>query len=184
VTRLGNDHVVVRASEELYHDIVDYFIVRIKVNFYTSIGVTAVLLVMGIDYALLWGFLAFALSFVPYIGYLIAAIPPTLVAWAQYGVVGAVTVLVLYGLINLIAENLIFPKLAGKTFAIPIYVVFVSIFFWGWMLGLAGIFLAVPLTMAVMIFLSNFKETAWMVPILRGERIKTEKRGLFRRSKS
>lgn len=63
VARLGADHVVVRGAEELYGDVIDYFIVRIKINFYTSIGAVAVLLLLGVDYALLWGLLAFALSF-------------------------------------------------------------------------------------------------------------------------
>jgi AI-2 transport protein TqsA len=181
VARLGPDHAVVRGAEELYHDIVDYFVVRIKINFYTSIGATAVLLVMGVDYALLWGLLAFALSFVPYIGYLMAAIPPILIAWIQFGLVGAVAVLLFYGLINIIAENLIFPQLASKALAVPIYVVFVSVFFWGWILGLAGVLLSVPLTMAVMIFFGNFEETAWLVPFFRGGRSKKETRSWFKR---
>lgn len=177
VTRLGQDHVIVRGSEELYHDIIDYFIVRIKINLYTSIGAVAVLLVLGIPYALLWGLLAFTLSFVPYIGYLLAAIPPILLAWVQYGPVGAVAVLLLYGLINVIAEYLIFPQLASKALAVPIYVVFVSVFFWGWILGLSGVLMAVPLTMAAMIFLGHFEETAWLVPFFRGGRSKERRKG-------
>ncbi len=180
VTRLGTEHTIVRGTEELYHDILDYFVVRIKVNFYTSIGVTVALLVMGIHYALLWGFLAFALSFVPYIGYPIAALPPILIAWTQYGLPGVVAVIVIYGVVNIIAEYLIFPQLASKAFAIPIYVVFVSVFFWGWILGLAGVLLAVPLTMAVIIFFGQFEETAWLVPILRGGRSKNRTRSLFK----
>jgi len=181
VSRLGADNAVVRGTEELYHDIVDYFVVRIKVNFYTSVGVTVVLLVMGVDYALLWGLLAFALSFVPYFGYLIAAIPPILVAWIQYDLIGAVAVLALYGVINLIAEDLIFPQMVGKVLALPIYVVFASVFFWGWILGLPGVFLSVPLTMAVIILFDAFEETAWLVPILKGGRSKERTRSLFRR---
>jgi AI-2 transport protein TqsA len=182
VARLGVDHAIVRGTEELYRDIIDYFIVRIKINFYVSIGAVAVLLVLGIPYALLWGLMAFALSFVPYIGYLVAAIPPILLAWVQYGLVGAVAVLLLYGLINVIAENLIFPQLASKALAVPIYVVFVSVFFWGWVLGFSGVLMAVPLTMAAMIFLGQFEETAWLVPFFRGGRSKERKKGLLRRS--
>jgi predicted PurR-regulated permease PerM len=180
MTRLGADHSVVRTAEELYRDIIEYFIVRIKVNFFTSLGVTAVLLVMGIDYALLWGILAFALSFVPYIGYLLAAIPPVLIGYIEFGLLGAVAVLLIYGFVNLIAENVVFPKLAGKALAVPVYVVFVSVFFWGWLLGVAGMLLSVPLTMAVVIFLGKFEETAWLVPFFRGER-SPERKGLFRK---
>jgi AI-2 transport protein TqsA len=183
MTRLGVDHAVVKIVEELYQDIIDYFIVRIKVNFFTSLGVTAVLLVMGIDYALLWGLLAFGLSFVPYIGYLLAAIPPILIGYIEFGPLGAVAVLLIYGFVNLIAENVIFPKLAGKALAVPVYVVFVSVFFWGWLLGVAGMLLSVPLTMAVVIFLNKFEETAWLVPFFRGER-SSERKGLFRKKAS
>jgi predicted PurR-regulated permease PerM len=95
--------------------------------------------------------------------------------------VGAVAVLLLYGLINIIAENLIFPQLAGKALAVPIYIVFVSVFFWGWVLGLSGVVLSVPLTMAVMIFFGNFEETAWLVPFFRGGRSKSRTKGLFRK---
>ncbi len=145
----------------------DYFVIRLKLNIFTGAGIAIILLLLGIDFSLFWGVLTVALSFIPYIGLLLAAIPPMLIAWVEYGVYGAVFVLIIFVIINTIAENIIFPRQAGKGLQLSIYVVFVSVFFWGWIFGGIGVFMAVPLTLILIQYLEYFEETRWLAYILK-----------------
>jgi predicted PurR-regulated permease PerM len=116
--------------------------------------------------AAFWGFLAFALSFIPYLGFWLAVIPPMLIAWSELGPMYAVIILIGAAFINFIAENILFPQAAGKGLKISPAVVFISLVFWGFVLGSIGALLAVPLTLALIMFLQFFEETRWIGDLL------------------
>lgn len=160
-------------------DIVDanikYFIIRAKVNFLYGVGVSVILFVFDINFAVLWGLLTFALGFIPYLGIIIAAIPPVLVAWAKYGIWGAVGMGLFFIVINTVAESYIFPKLTGKGLQMSVFVVFVSLFVWGWIIGPTGFLIGVPLTLIVIKYLENFDETRWLALLMVSEDDEEEK---------
>ena len=159
---LGADNPTLNKTYGLMSAFVHYFVIRAKVNFFYGIGVSAILVVFDINFALLWGLLTFFLGFIPYIGIVIAAIPAVLVAWAKYGIQGAIFMALFFIIINTIAESVIFPKLTGKGLQMSVYVVFVSLFVWGWILGPIGFFIGVPMTLVIIKYLENFDETRWM----------------------
>ena len=163
---LGADNPTLNKTYALMEDFVEYFVIRAKVNFFYGIGVSAILVVFDINFALLWGLLTFFLGFIPYIGIVIAAIPAVLVAWAKYGIQGAIIMTLFFITINTIAESVIFPKLTGKGLQMSVYVVFVSLFVWGWILGPIGFFIGVPMTLVIIKYLENFKETRWMAMLM------------------
>ncbi len=147
----------------LIHEFIQYFVIRIRVNLFAAVGISLILFIpFGPDFALLWGLLTFILGFIPYIGIIIATILPALMAWAKYGIEGALAVVVLFAIVNTIAESFIFPRQTSKGLQLSMYVVFVSLFFWGWILGPIGVFIAVPLTIIVVKYLENFDETRWL----------------------
>ncbi len=148
---------------------IKYFIIRAKVNFIYGIGVSAVLFVFDINFAVLWGLLTFFLGFIPYLGIILAAIPPVLIAWARYGIEGAIVMALFFIIINTIAESYLFPRMTGKGLQMSVFVVFVSLFVWGWLLGIAGFFIGVPLTLIIMKYLENFDETRWLSLLMMGE---------------
>ncbi|MCE5213251.1 MAG: AI-2E family transporter [Methanobacterium sp.] len=162
----GADSPTLNKTFELVQDTVEYFIIRAKVNFFYGIAVSAILFVFDINFALLWGLLTFVLGFIPYIGIIIAAIPPVLVAWAKYGIVGAIIMGLFFIIINTVAESIIFPRLTGKGLQMSVYVVFVSLFVWGWVLGPTGFLIGVPLTLIVIRYLENFEETRWLASLM------------------
>ena len=145
---------------------VDYLIIRTEVNLAMGIGTAIILALIGVKYAIFWGFLAFLLGFIPYIGFWLAVIPPMLLAWFDLGPVPALLVLVGAGLINLLAEYVMFPHLAGRGLALSAAVVFISLLFWGWILGGIGVLLAVPLTLLVQLACELFDETRWIAVLL------------------
>lgn len=155
----------------LVGDFVEYFIIRAKVNLIYGLGVSGILIIFDINFAILWGLLTFVLGFIPYLGIVIAAIPPVLVAWAKYGIYGAVIMALFFVIINTIAESYIFPKLTGKGLQLSVFVVFISVFIWGWILGPTGFFVGVPLTLIVIKFLQNYDETSWMASLMIDEEV-------------
>jgi len=145
---------------------VSYLIIRTEVNLAMGIGTAVILALIGVKYAILWGFIAFLLGFIPYIGFWLAVIPPMLLAWFDIGPVAAILVLAGSGIVNLMAEYLMFPHLAARGLALSTAVVFISLIFWGWLLGGFGVLLAVPLTLSVQMICELFDETRWISLLL------------------
>ncbi len=150
-------------------NVVDFVVIRTKVNAITAIPAVVFLLLAGIDFALLWGVLLFVFSFIPYIGFVLATIPPALLGWIEYGPIGAIAVVAVFLVINVIAENVLFPRYTGKGLNIPAYVVLLSVVFWGWILGPLGTLIAVPITLLLRAVLSNYTEARWLVELLGGD---------------
>lgn len=162
INLFGADSPTIKEAFSIVDDFVEYFVIRTKVNLFYGIGVSAILFVFDINFAILWGLLTFILGFIPYIGIILAAIPPVLVAWAKFGIQGAIIMGLFFVIINTIAESYIFPKLTGKGLQMSVYVVFVSVFVWGWILGPTGFFIGVPLTLIIIRYLYKFDETRWL----------------------
>jgi AI-2 transport protein TqsA len=149
-------------------EIIDFVVIRTKVNFFTAIPAVIFLFVAGIDFAFLWGVLLFVFSFIPYIGFALATIPPAILGWLEYGPIGAIAVVAVFLVINFVAEYVLFPRYAGRGLNLPPYVVLLSVVFWGWLLGALGALIAVPITLLLRLLLSNFTEAHWLVDLLGG----------------
>ena len=137
----------------------NYLGIKTVISFLTGITVFFFLLFAGIDFPILWALLAGILNFIPNIGSIIAAIPPVLLATIQYGPGRAVIIIIGFVVINLIYGNFLEPRLMGKKLGLSTLVVFVSLVFWGWVLGPVGMLLSVPLTMIVKIALEGNEKT-------------------------
>ncbi len=144
-------------------DVGRYFALRAAVNAITGAGVTLVLWLLGVDFPLLWGVLTFFLSFIPYIGMFLASVPSVLLAWAEYDVTHAVVVGIALTIVNATAENLVQPALMHKGLNLSPTFVFVSVFFWGWLLPGGGSFLAIPISLGLLAVLANFPAARWFV---------------------
>lgn len=139
-----------------------YIALKTIISLATGIIVGFSMMFVGVDFALLWGLLAFLLNYVPTIGSIIAAIPPTLLAFIQLGWIHALVVLSIFLVINMVIGNIIEPRTMGKGVGLSTLIVFISLVFWGWVLGPVGMLLSVPLTMSVKIYLESRKSTQWM----------------------
>jgi len=178
-SRLGldpNAPVIGRVSA-LTEDVRKYITVLTGVNLLVGLSDTVFLWILGVDYAVLWGMLAWFMGYIPSIGFIIALIPPVLMAYAQYGLQTALIVLVGYILINGGVENFYKPKVMGHNLRISPVIVFVSLFIWGYLLGGIGAILAVPMTMLVLIIMENFEGTRPIAILMRytGEEKKEER---------
>jgi predicted PurR-regulated permease PerM len=169
---------IIHRVSALTEDVRKYMTVLTGVNFLVGLGDTVFLLFMGVDYALLWGLLAWFMGYIPSIGFIIALIPPVLMAYAQYGLQTALVVLIAYVLINGGIQNFYQPKVMGDRLKISPVVVFIGLFIWGYLLGGIGAILAVPLTLLVLIIMENFEGTRHLAVLMRytGEEKQAERK--------
>jgi predicted PurR-regulated permease PerM len=129
---LGSENPVFREAPAIARAAVTYFTVRIRVNLVTAVGFLVLLLVLGVDDALLWSIGAFFLSFMPYLGLVLAIIPPAILALAESGPLASLAVIVGGTVLNLVAENVLEPTLTGRALSLSTWLVFIMFFFWVW----------------------------------------------------
>ena len=126
-----------------------YMAIKAFTSLITGVLIGISMALMGVDYAVLWGFLAFLLNFIPNIGSIIAAVPAVLMTLLQLGGGSAVSVAIIFLAVNMLIGNVIEPRVMGRGVGLSSLVVFLSLVFWGWLLGPVGMLLSVPLTMLV-----------------------------------
>ncbi len=163
---IGSEGPVFRETPGIARAAVTYFAVRIRINIVTAFALLVLMLILGIDDALLWAVAAFFLSFVPYLGLVLAMIPPAILAFAESGLL-ATTVFVVGGTaLNLIAENVLEPTLTGRALSLSTWVVFTMFFFWVWLIGPVGALLSMPITVLVVLVLQHNERTQWIAALL------------------
>jgi len=124
------------------------------------------LLIIGVDYPLLWALIAGLMNYIPNIGSILATIPTVLFALVQLGLSGALWTLGSSMLIHNVLGNFIEPRIMGKGLGLSPLVVLLSLLFWGFVLGIAGMFLSVPFTMTIKIILEQNEKTKWLAVLL------------------
>ena len=163
---VGADNPQVARLTTVGRSVVRQFGLRAIVNLVTGAGVTVLLFVLGVDFPLLWGILTFFLSFVPYIGLVLAVAPAVVLALAEFGLERALLVIAGVVVINVLAENVLSPMMMGRGLNLSPTVVFLSFIIWAWLLGGPGAFLALPITLFVAVMLDTFPETRWLASII------------------
>jgi AI-2 transport protein TqsA len=140
----------------------------IKTLLCLSIGILIylALLIIGVDYPLLWALIAGLMYYIPNIGAIIATIPTVLFALVQLGIGGAIWTLGSCMIIHIVLGNFMEPRIMGKGLGLSALVVFLSLLFWGFMLGIVGMFLSVPITMTIKIILEQNEKTKWIAILL------------------
>lgn len=143
-----------------------YLALKFFTSFATGMLIFVWVFMLGIDFPVLWGLLAFMLNFVPTIGSIIASIPAIILAFINLGLGFSIVTGIGYFIINIFISNIIEPRIMGQGVGLSALVVFVSLLFWGWVLGPVGMLLSVPLTMTLKIALESNESTKWLAVLL------------------
>ena len=163
---LSETSASVTQLSELKNNVQRYLVIKTLVSLGTAVLVWILLTSLDIDFAILWSVFAFFLNFVPNIGSIIAAIPAVAVALLQLNPIVSLWVALGYLVINGVMGNLIEPRIAGRHLGLSPLVVFLSLLFWGWVLGPVGMFLSVPLTMMVQLVAESSSSLRWLAILL------------------
>ena len=168
VQGLGEDHDLLPRFYQMNQSIRTYFWIKTLAGLITAVANTLLLLGLGVDFALLWGFLSFLFNFIPNIGFLIALIPAAIFALLQFGIGKALIVVAGYVIINFVVDNILSPKLMGRGLNLSPAIVFIALIFWAWVLGILGAILAVPFMIIVKTMLDSDEDTRWLSLIISG----------------
>ena len=161
----GNSSILDQATK-IRTAIAHYVSLKTAVSLLTGVLVGILVSVLGIDFPLLWAMLAFFFNYIPNIGSVLAAVPAVILALVQHGLSTALIAAGGYAVINIVIGNVVEPRMMGKGLGLSTLVVFISLVFWGWLLGPVGMLLSVPLTMIVKIVMEGFEETRWLSVLL------------------
>jgi predicted PurR-regulated permease PerM len=162
---MGSESADLSRFERVTVEVQRYLLIKTSLSLATGLLAGFWCAVLGVDFALLWGLVAFLLNYIPNLGSIIAAVPPILLALVQLGPGRAVAVAAGYVAINTIIGNVIEPQVMGRRLGLSPLVVFLSLVFWGWVWGPVGMLLSVPLTMMVKIMLESSPRT-WRAAVL------------------
>jgi len=143
---LVNPQIRIAGMHKALKGVTHYLALKTLISLVTGVLVWLALLALGVKFALLWGLVAFVLNFVPNIGPVIAGVPPIIQALILNTPLEASLVATLFIAIHMLLGNLLEPKVMGRGLGLSSFVVFLSLIFWGWLLGPVGMLLSVPLT--------------------------------------
>ena len=163
---LDDPEMRLKQVDQFLNSVNNYLAIKTLVSIATGIIVSVMLWAFGLDFYLLWGVLAFLLNYIPNIGSIIAAVPAMSLALLQISPSAAGFIGLGYLLINTFMGNVIEPRYLGKGLGLSTLVVFLSLIFWGWLLGTVGMLLSVPLTMIIKIGFESSKEGRWFSVLL------------------
>ena len=163
VERLGGSSSFLAA---LAKSVRSYLVIKTVTSLITGVVVGILLTVLGVNFAVLWGLLAFLLNYVPTVGSIFAAVPPVLMGLIQQGPGLALAVIVVFLVVNLLVGYALEPRVMGEGMGLSTVVVLLSFMFWGWLLGPVGMLLSVLLTTAVKIGLETREGTAGLAALL------------------
>jgi AI-2 transport protein TqsA len=138
-------------------------------NLLSAVAILVELLLFRVDFAIVWGFLAFILGFIPNVGLLIACTPAIIIALILYGWGTALAILAIGIALNAAMDNAVTPRIMGKGLNLPVLLVFLSFLFWSWVFGFIGALLAIPATLFVKTLLQGRQETRFLVALLSGK---------------
>ena len=164
----STSHKIIDAFTRMNVKLRRFILVQAFTSLLTGILTGLWCLVLGVDLAFVWGLIAFVLNFVPTIGSIIAVFPPTLVALLFNGVGTGVGTLVGLALIQFTMGNFVDPRLQGRSLAISPFIALLSIIFWSWVWGIPGAFIAIPMTVSIVVLCQEFKPTR-PIALLLGE---------------
>jgi predicted PurR-regulated permease PerM len=133
-----------------------YLFLQLVISLATGVIVWFSLSLIGVDFAVTWGAMAFFLNFIPTVGSILASVPPILVALVQFpSIWPAVGTAVVLLMIQMTIGNVVAPKVLGERLNLSPVVVLISLVFWGWLWGVVGALLSVPIASAIKIVCGN-----------------------------
>ena len=170
IQALGNGQAgtrFLRASESIAGKFRRYLVVRTIASIATGLAVWAFAAANGLDLAIAWGVLAFALNYIPVIGPLVATVAPTLFAGAQFESWQiALRVFIGLNVIQFVIGSYLEPRFSGASLAISPFVIVLSVFFWTFLWGIPGAFIGVPVTIAIVTLFESGPATRWVAALL------------------
>ena len=166
---IEKEEKVLAGFETIKSSIVTYMKVKFFVSFLTGLSYFLICWAFGVKFALFWGFLAFLLNFIPTVGSIVASIPPLLFGLIQFDAISTIVFMMLLLLgVQIVMGNIIEPKITGDKLSLNTVVVILGLVFWGYLWGVTGMILSVPLLVLTKVILSQLPDAQLFVRLMGG----------------
>ena len=162
----GTDNTSLARYEAMVAQVHRYLQIKTVLSLGTGLIVAGWTALLGLDFAPLWGLIAFLLNYVPNVGSILAAVPALLVAVVQLTWGGVLAVGAGYLAVNMVLGNIVEPAIMGRRLGLSPLVVFLALLFWGWLWGPVGMLLSVPITMIIKIMCEESRNYRWVAVLL------------------
>ncbi|MBL4599337.1 MAG: AI-2E family transporter [Rhizobiaceae bacterium] len=160
------DTVLISITSGIQH----YIEIKTAVSVLTGVLTYAIMRAVGLDFAETWAIMIFMLNFIPTIGSIFAVVVISIVALVQFETYTPFLIVAIGGgLVQFVVGSVLEPPLMGKSLNLSPMMVLIALTFWGSLWGLSGAFLSVPITVCVLIFLSNITNTRWIAVLMSGD---------------
>jgi len=163
---LGDPQADLRRFSNAAREVQKDLLVKTGANAATGLLCGAWAAVIGVDFPILWGLIAFMLNYIPTLGSIITSVPPILLSLLMFGPGTAIGTAAGFIMINVTLGNVVEPRIMGRALGLSPLVVLVSMVFWWWLWGPVGALLSAPLTMMVKIVLANTTDLRWIAILL------------------
>jgi predicted PurR-regulated permease PerM len=163
---LSNPQIHIAGLHRALKGVTHYLALKTLISLWTGVIIWAGLALMDVQFALMWGVLGFLLNYIPNIGSVISAIPPMIQAFLFNGTYEMVLVGALFLGVHMVLGNIVEPRMMGRGLGMSTFVVFLSLLFWGWLLGPVGMLLSVPLTSVCKILMETTQGGAKLAILL------------------
>ena len=161
------DNLTKAVIERAAADIRTYMWVQTVTGVMITAGAAAVMLIVGFNNVLFWSVIFFLLTFIPQIGVTVGSIAPALFALLQFPTTWqAIAIFAAIQVVAFVVGNLIYPRMQADTQNIDPIATILALSFWTVLWGIPGAFLAVPMTLMLMMIFAQFENTKWVAAVL------------------
>lgn len=173
VTLLKQKHTSVKTFRKIEKDLIKFIKVKFWVSLGTGIGISLACVYFDVSFPIFWGLFAFVINFVQMIGSFISVILLAIFAFVEIELMSTLFFFVLsITMVQVVFGAILEPIFMGKSFSINIIAVLVMLMFWGYIWGIAGMIMAIPLTVCIKIILEQFPKTKVIADLLSGTPVK------------
>jgi len=171
----SESRTIADTMSDIFIDLRKYIVGKTLINFSHAFILTVVFLIFGLDFAIVWGLFFFFLTWLPQIGAFLATIFPILIAFAQYdNILTPIVLLIIMIVVGYTMGSFIEPRILGNRLNLSPLLLIFSLVFWGWMWGVVGMLLSVPIMSMIKIILSKFESTNPIAILMSNEVVYTK----------
>ena len=150
-------------------DIIKFIKVKFVISMFTGIGFGVACLLFGVSFPIFWGLFAFAINFIQMIGSVISVIALSLFGFVELDPTGTLLffIIVITG-VQVVMGGILEPVFMGKSFSINVITILIMLSFWGFIWGIPGLILSIPITVFLKIILEQFPKTKIIADLIAG----------------
>lgn len=168
-TILKQRHSSIKTFIKIEKDILKFVKVKFVISLFTGIGFSLACLLFDVSFPIFWGLLAFAINFIQMIGSFVSVILLSIFAFVELDPTGTLLffILVIIG-VQILMGGILEPIFLGKSFSINVITVLIMLMFWGFIWGIPGLIMAIPITVFIKIILEQFPKTILIAQLMAG----------------